>query len=223
MNKKKTNKIIEQVDALLPQTQCGLCNHGGCMPYAEAIVTQDEKLNLCPPGGTKTLIALGQLLAKDVTPFIAEMEKAAKPPMLAVIREHECIGCTKCIQACPVDAIVGAAKQMHTVIADSCTGCELCIAPCPVDCIDMVILKAKNETEQLAKSNQWREHFNARNTRLARDKLEQIQKHQQNKLSKVQQEEDVNANMTNILARKAAVQAAIARAKEKTKAKPKAF
>ena len=130
----------KEIDALLPQTQCGLCGYNGCMPYAVALEKNQATINLCPPGGVKGLIAIGDLLEVDPAPYISEMEEKAKPSLLAVIRKAECIGCTKCIAACPVDAIVGAAKQMHTVIVNDCTGCELCVAPCPVDCIDMLVI-----------------------------------------------------------------------------------
>jgi len=156
----------EQIDALLPQTQCGLCGYGACMPYAEAIQFEQAPLNLCPPGGVKTLKALGELLQQNVTSYIAEMEKKEKPAVVALIRESECIGCTLCIKACPVDAILGSAKKMHTVITDECTGCELCIPACPVDCIDLM------ETSEQDKSSIARERFNAREQRLAREKRE---------------------------------------------------
>lgn len=175
----------EQIDALLPQTQCGLCGYGGCMPYAEAIVFENAAINLCPPGGVKTLHALGKLVAQDPTPFVADMEKKAKPKMLAVIREQECIGCTKCIQACPVDAIVGSAKEMHTVIASECTGCELCIAPCPVDCIDMLLTQPLDTDEQMI-ANHARQRFNARAVRLKLEKTEKEQKKQPISITKKQ-------------------------------------
>ncbi|SFQ12940.1 electron transport complex protein RnfB [Geopseudomonas sagittaria] len=127
--------IVEQINALLPQTQCGQCGYPGCKPYAEAIANGD-KINKCPPGGQATVQALADLLDVEVEPLDAT--GGEKPRMVAFIREAECIGCTKCIQACPVDAIVGAARQMHTVIVDECTGCDLCVEPCPVDCIDMI-------------------------------------------------------------------------------------
>lgn len=130
------NPIVEQIDALLPQTQCGQCGHPGCRPYAEAIAA-GEAINKCPPGGQTTIEALAELLDVEAPALDAE-HGVEKPKMVAVIREAECIGCTKCIQACPVDAILGAAKHMHTVIADECTGCDLCVESCPVDCIDMV-------------------------------------------------------------------------------------
>lgn len=132
------NPVVEQIDALLPQTQCGQCSYPGCRPYAEAIASGEESINKCPPGGESTIAAIADLLGVEPEPLDAEHGTEKETAMVAVIREDECIGCTKCIQACPVDAILGAAKQMHTVIADECTGCDLCLDPCPVDCIDMV-------------------------------------------------------------------------------------
>ncbi|AGA34023.1 Electron transport complex protein RnfB [Thioalkalivibrio nitratireducens DSM 14787] len=126
--------IADQVDALLPQTQCGQCGYPGCRPYAEAIAGNQADINHCPPGGEATVLALADLLGRDPKPLEAEVREKA----VAVIDENTCIGCTLCIQACPVDAIVGAAKQMHTVIESECTGCELCLEPCPVDCVEMV-------------------------------------------------------------------------------------
>ncbi|WP_210396062.1 electron transport complex subunit RsxB [Motiliproteus sediminis] len=130
------NPIVDQIDALLPQTQCGQCSYPGCRPYAEAIAN-GEAINKCPPGGQSTIDALADLLDVEAIPLDAEHGQE-QPKTVAFIREAECIGCTKCIQACPVDAILGAAKQMHTVIASECTGCDLCVEPCPVDCIDML-------------------------------------------------------------------------------------
>jgi electron transport complex protein RnfB len=130
------NPIADQINELLPQTQCGQCGYPGCRPYAEAIAG-GEAINKCPPGGEATIHALADLL--DVEPLPLDEEHGEeKVKAVAFIREDECIGCTKCIQACPVDAILGAAKQMHTVIASECTGCDLCVEPCPVDCIDMI-------------------------------------------------------------------------------------
>ncbi|WP_343574280.1 electron transport complex subunit RsxB [Pseudomonas sp.] len=125
--------VAEQINALLPQTQCGQCGYAGCKPYAQAIAAGDA-INKCPPGGAATIAALAALLDVEPQPLDAAAET---PPRVAYIREAECIGCTKCIRACPVDAIVGAAKLMHTVIIDECTGCDLCLEPCPVDCIEM--------------------------------------------------------------------------------------
>jgi electron transport complex protein RnfB len=126
------NPIVDQINNILPQTQCGQCGYPGCKPYAEAI-SNGEEINRCPPGGAPTIEALATLLGVEVKP----LDAVERPPSYAFIREDECIGCTKCIQACPVDAILGAAKQMHTVIRSECTGCDLCVEPCPVDCIEM--------------------------------------------------------------------------------------
>ena len=133
--------IVEQIDKLLPQTQCGQWSFAGCRPYAQAIAEGEVDINRCPPGGEATIQALANLLEVEVKPLDDECG-IEQPKTLAVIDEERCIGCTLCIQACPVDAILGAAKQMHTVIADECTGCDLCLPPCPVDCIDMVEIPA---------------------------------------------------------------------------------
>lgn len=130
------NPLADQINTILPQTQCGQCGYPGCRPYAEAIANGDN-INKCPPGGQETIDALADLLDVEPEPLDAA-HGVEKESMVAYIREDECIGCTKCIQACPVDAILGAAKQMHTVIVSECTGCDLCVEPCPVDCIDMV-------------------------------------------------------------------------------------
>lgn len=135
---KKTPAEIEAVLALLPQTQCGACGFLGCKPYAEAIVTENAAINLCPPGGLETLRALGKHAQQATEPLEAALMARMQEPYVASIREEECIGCTKCVQACPVDAIYGAAKQMHVVLTAACTGCTLCVEPCPVDCITMV-------------------------------------------------------------------------------------
>ncbi|WP_456405670.1 electron transport complex subunit RsxB [Thiolapillus sp.] len=132
--------LVDKIDAVLPQTQCGQCGYAGCRPYAEAIAAGEAEINLCPPGGEAGMLALADLLGKEPVPM-EDAAAANKVKAVARIREEECIGCTLCIQACPVDAIVGAAKQMHTVIEEQCTGCELCLPPCPVECIDMVPVK----------------------------------------------------------------------------------
>lgn len=129
--------VVESIDALLPQTQCGQCGHPGCRPYAEGIAN-GEAINKCPPGGQSTIDNIAALLGVEAPSLDEEHGEEAEVKTVAYIREDECIGCTKCIQACPVDAILGAAKQMHTVIVDECTGCDLCVEPCPVDCIDML-------------------------------------------------------------------------------------
>lgn len=130
--------VTDRINNMLPQTQCGQCEFSGCKPYAEAMAKGEAEINRCVPGGEATMLALADLLDVDPVPLEGGEEAAEPVRMLAVIDEETCIGCTKCIQACPVDAILGAAKHMHTVIGDECTGCELCLPPCPVDCIDMV-------------------------------------------------------------------------------------
>lgn len=132
------NPIADRIDSLLPQTQCGQCEFSGCHPYAEAVAREEAAINRCVPGGESTMLALADLLDVDPLPLGEDGDAVEPVRALAVIDEQVCIGCTKCIQACPVDAILGAAKHMHTVIADECTGCALCLPPCPVDCIEMV-------------------------------------------------------------------------------------
>ena len=127
--------LVEQLDDLLPQTQCGQCGYPGCKPYAQA-VANGEAINKCAPGGDDTIKKIADLMGVEVQPLDENHEQDNRPKVAFII-EEDCIGCTKCIQACPVDAILGAAKQMHTIIADECTGCDLCVAPCPVDCIEM--------------------------------------------------------------------------------------
>jgi len=129
-----SGELVEQVNELLPQTQCAQCGYPGCRPYAQAIVDDGVAINLCPPGGDDTIRRLATLLGTEVLPAA---EKQALRRAIAVIDESLCIGCMHCRNACPVDAIVGAHQLMHTVIEKECTGCELCIAPCPVDCISM--------------------------------------------------------------------------------------
>lgn len=131
-----STELIERIDRLLPQTQCGQCGFDGCRPYAESLAGGEAGVDQCPPGGDAGSRALARLLGVEARPFDRERGEH-KPGMVAMIVEDDCIGCTKCIQACPVDAIVGASRLMHTVIAPLCTGCELCIPPCPVDCILM--------------------------------------------------------------------------------------
>ena len=160
---------IEAIDAVLPQTQCTQCGYSGCLPYAEAIAAGAAGIDRCPPGGDEGIRARSALTGLPVTP-LDRTRGEHKPRLLAVIDEAACIGCTICIQKCPVDAIVGAAKLMHTVLADECTGCELCIAPCPVDCIALVPAPASHPacaTPALA-AERARRRYRARQARLGR-------------------------------------------------------
>lgn len=154
--------LIEQIDQALPQTQCGLCGYAGCLPYAQAIA-QGAPINLCPPGGLSGLHQLAQLTQQRVTEAMQEaLQARCQPPQVARIRDTECIGCTKCIQACPVDAIIGSAKRLHVILEQDCTGCGLCIAPCPVDCIDLI------EAEQLSyQKDRAKQHYHAKLARGA--------------------------------------------------------
>ncbi len=175
--------LIQRIDALLPQTQCGKCGHPGCKPYAEGIAL-GEAINKCPPGGQETIAGLAQLLRVPVLEL--DTSRGEAPALVAYIREAECIGCTKCIQACPVDAIVGAAKLMHTVIMDECTGCDLCVAPCPVDCIEMrpaasvlpivgdLAASDHQRHERGLKRDRARRRFEQRNTRLQREEAHRL-------------------------------------------------
>jgi len=126
----------ERIDALLPQTQCTRCGYAGCRPYAAAIARGEAQINQCPPGGSATIHALADLLGRDFLP-LNPANGVESPPLIAWIDEARCIGCARCLPPCPVDAIVGASKYLHTVLVERCTGCELCLAPCPVDCIEM--------------------------------------------------------------------------------------
>ena len=148
--KVESSPVVDNIDKLLPQTQCGQCTYAGCRPYAEAIAAGEAPINLCPPGGENTVQALADLLDVAVL-ALDESNEPDQGPMVAIIIEKICIGCTLCIQACPVDAILGAAKQMHTVIESECTGCELCLPPCPVDCIEMVAIKQTTNNWQWPK------------------------------------------------------------------------
>ncbi len=141
-NQMTKKMLIEKIDSILPQTQCGQCGFSGCKPYAIAIAEGNADINQCPPGNEEGIQKLADLLGVKPKP-LNTAHGLPKPKSIAFIDEEICIGCTFCIQACPVDAIVGASKKMHTVIGAECTGCELCIAPCPVDCINMLPLKKK--------------------------------------------------------------------------------
>ena len=220
--------LIQRIDALLPQTQCGKCGHPGCKPYAQGIV-DGEPINKCPPGGEETIAALAELLKVPVLELDASRGPA--PPQVAFIREAECIGCTKCIQACPVDAIVGAAKLMHTVLIDECTGCDLCVAPCPVDCIEMHPLPAntipvvgglafdlEEQRARTEKRGHARQRFERRNQRLLREEqqkqAEREARAQRAAQPQVSNADPVQAALERVRAQKAAnADAALKKAK----------
>jgi len=162
----------DDIDALLPQTQCTRCGYTGCKPYAEAIAGGAAEINQCPPGGSPTIAALAQLLHRNVLP-LNPANGVEGPTLVAQIDEVACIGCTKCLPPCPVDAIVGARKQMHTVLYALCTGCELCVAPCPVDCIRMVPREGLVDATPAPTATLNRERFHAHNFRVARRAEEQ--------------------------------------------------
>ena len=205
----------EAIDALLPQTQCRRCGYDGCRPYAEAIAAGEAGINRCPPGGAATVGRLAAATGLAAEP-IAEECGDAWPPKVAVIREAECIGCTRCIQVCPVDAIIGAAKQMHTVIERDCTGCELCLPACPVDCIDMPESTAGSgqpfwpparpiDAERAATA---RRHFQARQARLNRRTSRQRRTERHEATTEASDTDDATR-----AARKSTVADAIARAR----------
>ena len=161
-----TRVTPDDIDALLPQTQCTRCGYSGCRPYAEAILAGQAQINQCPPGGTATIAALAALLGRPALP-LNPANGVKGPPLLAQIDEEVCIGCAKCLPPCPVDAILGAHQRMHTVILALCTGCELCVAPCPVDCISMVPRSALPDAPEPPAVHDNRERFGAHNARIA--------------------------------------------------------
>lgn len=196
---------VKEIDALLPQTQCGECDFSGCLPYAEALAQGSVAINKCPPGGVTTVKALGNLLKIDASPYLTEALTNTRAPSVALIREEECIGCTKCIKACPVDAIIGSGKVMHAIITHECTGCGLCVAPCPVDCIEMVTLEAPEYDKDVA-----RQRANRKQTRLLRDEHEQQQAYREKRLVALQsanQVQDAQAKQNYIQQALARVQA----------------
>lgn len=156
-------RLADRIDALLPQTQCGRCGYDACRPYAEAIAAGEAEINRCPPGGQSTLVGLGALLSRTTPPLDTSRGEPG-PLRVACIDESACIGCTLCIAACPVDAIIGAQKRMHAILTSLCSGCELCIAPCPVDCITM---RTAEREWTSADASAARARFQSRQSRLA--------------------------------------------------------
>lgn len=222
MNQKRQialTPLSERIDARLPQTQCGQCGYSGCMPYAQAIAAGHAEINQCPPGGEATIKALARLLHREPIPLNTSHGQH-KPLFLARINENSCIGCTLCLQACPVDAIVGAAKQMHTVIEVECTGCELCLPPCPVDCIDMVPAPKPafwnwsyfrdTSIQSRRKADHARRRHSARQTRLKNE-----QRLREERLSKKRAQIPQRHKNGNRDDKQATIQAAIKRVKSK--------
>jgi len=163
--------LVDRIDAQLPQTQCTQCGYPSCRRYAAAIAAGEADINQCPPGGAAGIRKLAALLGRDAKP-LNPTNGVEQPRRVAIIDEARCIGCTLCIQACPVDAIVGAAKLMHTVVTELCSGCDLCVPPCPVDCIDMLPAQGDDALWDEARGNAARERFERRAERLARETKE---------------------------------------------------
>lgn len=207
-------KLVQKIDDLLPQTQCTQCGFEGCLPYAKAVARQEADINRCPPGGTATIAALARLLEKP----LIELDQSCGTTIerhIASIDPQHCIGCTLCIKACPVDAIVGSSKRRHAVIAELCTGCELCIPPCPVDCIDMVFMpEFSHWDQQLAHAA--RSRMNTREVRLKRQKEEQAERLEAKAIHKLDELDD--SPSPDAAAKKAVVQAALARARARRQA-----
>jgi electron transport complex protein RnfB len=205
--------LVKSIDAILPQTQCTQCGFNGCLPYAEAIA-KGTPHNQCPPGGKRVIEKLSALLHRPVLPLNPH-NGVEKPKFIARIKEADCIGCTKCIQACPTDAILGAGKMMHTVIESECTGCGLCVTPCPMDCIDMIEAPVamqptlQSDAQRQANSDHSRKRHQLRNARLVRRKAEEKERHA---LLKNAGKPEVNNSAE---AKKAYIQAALARVQMK--------
>ena len=169
-----TLDLVVRIDALLPQTQCTRCGYPACLAYAEAIAAGEADINQCPPGGAQGIRELAAMLRREAKP-LNPANGVEKPAEIAVIDEDACIGCTKCIQVCPVDAIIGANKLMHTVLSEECNGCELCIPACPVDCITMLVDDTQLDASHNARAEHYRGRYEARNARLARERAEHEQ------------------------------------------------
>lgn len=202
--------LTERIDALLPQTQCRQCGYAGCRPYAEAISSGAADINRCPPGGNEVIAELAELLQRPPLPLDTRYG-VTQAPAVALIDEAWCIGCTLCIQACPVDAIAGAAKVMHTVIAEECTGCALCIPPCPVDCIAMVpVDRSAGRDAQRAVAAHARRRYTARMARTARLTHARLP-------PLVSPAVSPTADTTDTEAKREAIKKALARARERLK------
>jgi electron transport complex protein RnfB len=216
--------LADRIEDLLPQTQCTKCGYPACRPYAEAIAAGSASYNQCPPGGAEGVARIAELLGKPVIP-INPVHGLERERPVAVIDESACIGCTLCIQACPVDAIVGAAKQMHTVITSLCTGCDLCVPPCPVDCIDMQAATPGRTgwaAWSQADADAARARHDARTSRLQREKQENDARLAAKALAKLAEVDASNAQTDAERAEKerkrAIIQAAIERSRQQKEA-----
>jgi len=203
--------LAERIDALLPQTQCTKCGYPACRPYAEAIATGEAEINQCPPGGDAAIRELAALLGREIRP-LNPRNGIEQPRRVALIDEARCIGCTLCIQACPVDAIVGAPNLMHTVVAELCSGCDLCVPPCPVDCIDMLPASGEDASWDRARADAARERFEARRSRHERERRERAERLAARAL-KAKEDPDAEKKRAII---QAAVERARARRRERT-------
>lgn len=216
---RKASSLADQIEDLLPQTQCTKCGFSSCRPYAEAIASGQALYNQCPPGGQQGIARLAQLIQKPVIPLNV-IHGTEHPRAVAIIDEAICIGCTLCIQACPVDAIIGAAKQMHSIITEKCTGCDLCIAPCPVDCISMTTVSGSKtgwDAWSLEQAAAARAQHDFKIKRLAQEKQENEERllaKAKEKMSETQRQiQQNNAVSPEEYRKKAIISAAIARAK----------
>lgn len=199
--------LADRIDALLPQTQCTQCGYPACRPYAEAIANGEADINRCPPGGDAGVRKLAALLGREAKP-LDPLCGVEQPRRVALIDEALCIGCTLCIQACPVDAIVGAAKLMHTVVTELCSGCELCVPPCPVDCIEMVRAIGEDAVWDRPRADAARERFELRRARLERERSDRARRLAQRAL-------DARRSDPEAEKKRAIIQAAIERARAK--------
>ncbi|MEW6205969.1 MAG: RnfABCDGE type electron transport complex subunit B [Pseudomonadota bacterium] len=207
-------QLVQQIDDLLPQTQCTQCGFEGCLPYAKALARREADLNRCPPGGETTIAALSALLNLPKKPVDPNCGTTIERHIASINPQH-CIGCTLCIKACPVDAIVGSSKRRHAVLAELCTGCELCIPPCPVDCIDMVFMPEFSDWDQ-TQAHAARARMQLQETRLMRQKQEQAERLEAKAIHKL--DELDNTPSPDAAAKKAVVQAALARARARRQA-----
>ncbi|MEE3002897.1 MAG: RnfABCDGE type electron transport complex subunit B [Pseudomonadota bacterium] len=200
------NDIIlrEKINNILPQTQCRLCTYPSCRDYASAITKKDESIDKCQPGGVETLIKISEITKKPYKKYIEKVKREYKSPSIAIIDEDICIGCTKCIQACPVDAIIGSAKSMHSVIISECSGCDLCIPACPVDCISTKQIKRELQ------SNHLKSRYDKKNLRIKNLEMSKNAKHIKKKMvTKSETKAEI------VQSRKRAIHAALARVKTK--------